>query len=156
VNTSTAVAILCNVTATGERVRWPDAKKAEALRIYEEQGAAAASAATGIPMATICSWARRSGKTAVTPERQERVESKRLTWDERRLDVAIGLGEVAQRAVERLLEHLDKTDLHETFAVLSTAIDRASVLGGAVGEPTSDRQRMIEEARERAGHLRAV
>jgi hypothetical protein len=139
-------------------VRWPEAKKAEALRIYEEQGAAAASAATGIPMATICSWARRSGKSAVSPERLERVESKRLTWDERRLDVAIGLGEVAQRAVARLLEHLDETSLHETFAVLSTAIDRASVLSGtATGAPvTPERQRMIEEARERAGHLHAV
>jgi transposase-like protein len=36
-------------------------QKAEALRLYEEQGTSAASEATGIPKSTIQSWARSSG-----------------------------------------------------------------------------------------------
>lgn len=36
-------------------------QKAEALRLYQEQGPAAASRATSIPKGTIVSWARRQG-----------------------------------------------------------------------------------------------
>ena len=41
--------------------KYTESKRQQALAIYQQEGAAAASKATGVPRGTISSWARRAG-----------------------------------------------------------------------------------------------
>lgn len=74
-----------------QRVHWTEAQRQQALEIYERDGAAEASRQTGIPVATISSWARRAGRTAITPEREAAIAAKNLTLAQRKGQLADGL-----------------------------------------------------------------
>lgn len=77
--------------------KWTDDQRTEALRIGRSEGWAAAARQTGIPKATISSWARRQGvATSVVVEREEAVEASALVAEQRRLDLAEAmLGDIA-------------------------------------------------------------
>lgn len=69
--------------------RWTDDQRTEALRIGRSEGWAEAHRQTGIPRATIASWARRQGvQTNVVVEREAAVETSALQAEQRRLDLA--------------------------------------------------------------------
>jgi transposase-like protein len=120
------------MTAPLQRTRWTAAQKAEALRIYQDQGAAAASEATGVPIATISSWARRAGKTAVTPERQARVAAKQLTIAERKGELVVGmLDDIVKLRGQLFAEYVEKkpmivSDGHKEGSHIAVASVRLS------------------------------
>lgn len=72
------------------------AERKRALDLYAEQGPAAAARAAGIPAATIRSWAKRNGAQPLRDERTRAgTEAARLTWEQRRAELTVRLGEVA-------------------------------------------------------------
>lgn len=121
-----------------QRTRWTDAQKVEALRIFREHGAAAASDATGIPIATISSWARRSGQTAITPQRQERLVAKQLTIAERKGALVVGMLD----DIEKLRSQL----FAKTVEKKAMAIDKELVIASVkLTQPTySDQNRIVD------------
>lgn len=72
--------------------RWTDEQREEALRLFRSHGPAEAARQTGIPKATVASWARRQRvQTNVVVEREEAVEASALQAEQRRLDLAEGM-----------------------------------------------------------------
>lgn len=134
------------MTAPLQRTRWTAAQKAEALRIYQEHGAAAASEATGVPIATISSWARRAGKTAVTPERQARVAAKQLTIAERKGALVVTM----MTDVERLLGQLFVATVEKKAMVVSDGAREGSHIEVAevkLTQPSyADQNRIVDSA----------
>ena len=69
--------------------KWTDEQRDEALALHRSHGPAEASRLTGIPKATVASWARRKGVETNAPvEREAAVESASLAAEQRRLDLA--------------------------------------------------------------------
>lgn len=150
---STLTATLCNV----QRVQWSESQKQRAMEIFERSGAAEASKQTGVPIATISSWARRSGQSAVTPERAARVASKSLTLAERRQQ----LGETFLAKAEMLINCVrsadDAIDRKRGIEAARVAAEAAQLL---TGEATSRVETVNAEAQAAAAdvvrQLRAV
>lgn len=144
------------------RARYTDDERSRALELAARVGVGEASRLTGIAKGTIGSWAHRAGTTvANTPERAELVRVAQMAWAERRAGLADELGHIAGRAVTLLLARIEDEDIgnRDLVAAVSALIDRAQLLsGGATGrqETLVTRAQALEEARERAGHLRAV
>lgn len=146
------------------RVRWPEATKDDAIRLAEQHGVGEASRRTGVPVGTIASWLNRKGIRPATPEdRSDGIVAAQLAWEERRTLVATKLGEVADKAVAVLLDKLAGGDVTvaQTLDVLEAAVGKAQLLTGAAqtrteSTVTNTKTKLIEEARVRAGHLRAV
>jgi len=81
---------------------YTDLQRQTALALYAERGPAAAARATGIPSATIRSWAKRSGAQRLRSEKgRAGTEAARLTWEQRRAELTVRLGEVAAGHLER-------------------------------------------------------
>lgn len=145
-----------------QRLRWPEAAKQQALHLLAEVGAAEASRITGIPAGTISSWGNRTGTPSAPTQRAEQIVAAQLEWAERRTHVATRLGAVADKAVEVLLSKLDNNDITvaQTLDVLEAAVGKAQLLTGEAQTRTEStvttKAKLIEEARERAGTLRAV
>jgi hypothetical protein len=74
-----------------QRNQWTELQKQRAMELFEQHGAAEASKQTGIPIATISSWARRAGKTASSPERSAQVAAKLHTIAERKGALVLGM-----------------------------------------------------------------
>lgn len=88
--------------------RWTDEQRDEALRLFRSHGPAEASRLTGIPKATVASWARRHQvQTNVVVEREEAVEASALQAEQRRLDLAASLLGDVQGLRARLFAPLD-------------------------------------------------
>ena len=90
----------------GSRRSYTDAERQKALDLYIEVGPAEASRRTGVPAATIRSWALRAGATVARPRTQAAtaaVEAARLTWAQRRAEVAALASEVAIDSGRRAL-----------------------------------------------------
>ena len=91
---------------SSKRTPWPRELKAEALRIWREQGPAAASKATGIPNGTIGAWAARAAlqplhRNRVPLEALEVVRAQRAALRE---ELELRMLEVALRLVKRIEE----------------------------------------------------
>lgn len=92
---------------TPKRTTWPVAVQAEAMRMYVTDGPHAAARATGVPYATVASWARRRGlhmvdqNTRVPVEAIEALRARRAVIREE-----LGLRMLAQalRLVQRMEE----------------------------------------------------
>src|SRR5215210_4323287 len=96
---------------------------------YTSVGPSEASRQTGIPSGTIRSWARRAGATDGRREAAAAaVDSARLTWAQRRAEVATAAGEAAAEAVEAIRaaigagQHRAASNLSRAFAI---AVDKA-------------------------------
>lgn len=90
--------------STRARTSWPPELKAEALRIWQAEGPAAASKATGIPNGTIGAWAVRA---ALQPLHRNRVplaalEVIREQRAAMREELELRMLEVALRLVQRI------------------------------------------------------
>lgn len=130
------------------RRTWTDQQKTQALDLYVDHGAAHAEARTGIPAATIRSWAHRNGLAARCNEnRRAQVEATKLAWAERRGVMVEEIGAAAHMALAQTVAALeigrgrDAKDLATTMAIL---VDKAQLLAG---DPTV-RQATFHEARE--------
>lgn len=142
-----------------QRRQYTPEQRTEALQLLATVGKAEAARQTGIPPGTIASWGSRNGVRAVD---NERVQAARQAWTERRVVLADTLGEVADQAAMKLLDlvQADDVSVGELTRALAVVVDRAQLLSGdatARNETTMvTRQQMLEEARERGAHLRAV
>ncbi|WP_087483985.1 hypothetical protein [Brachybacterium massiliense] len=96
-----------------DRRTYTPAEKAEALKLYEEQGPTAASEQTGIPKGTIASWAMRAGlQTDRTPKTAAATQAASVDAASVRQGVASKSISAADKAVTAILDRLD-TEAHE-------------------------------------------
>jgi len=110
---------------------YSSAQRTEALRLYAERGPAEAARATGIPAATIRSWAKRSGAQPLRSEKgRAAVEASRLSWEQRRAELTVRLGEVAAGLLERAAASGDAQKAKALMVALAVAIDKAELLSG--------------------------
>jgi transposase-like protein len=137
------------------RRRYSDDQRVEALRLYVEVGPAQAGRRLDIPAATIRKWAERSD----VPLRQERtcvaaaaVEGARLTWAQRRADVAQRSGYAAACFLERAIEAGPRAaaDLMRAFKI---AVDSAQLLGSGPPDEEVDQQKVDDELKDLLGTL---
>lgn len=145
------------------RRRFTDAEKAHALDVYATEGPAEAARQTGIPKGTIASWAHRTGTQTVCNERAAaRVEAAQMKWAERRQAMVDRIGTIAEKALTVVEDNLDlgttskAKDAATTMAIL---VDKAQLLGGDATTRHENRElrdRLLDEAREHARHLRSV
>lgn len=145
------------------RTRYTPEQKAEALALYAEHGAAETARRTGIATGTIQSWASRTGvATACNEQRKANVEALQARWAERRAIMVDEIGVVAHMALAQVEQAVaggigrDARDFATTMAIL---VDKAQLLAGDATERRESkvvRDRLLEEAREHARHLRSV
>ncbi len=140
-------------------------QKADALASYVEHGAAETARRTGIPEGTLVSWAHRNGVQSVATERtQAAVQAMQAKWAERRAVMVDEIGAVAHMALARVEQSIakenpsgrDAKDFATTMAIL---VDKAQLLGGDATTRHENRElrdRLLNEAREHAQHLRSV
>lgn len=119
--------------------KWTDEQRAQALRLYDEVGACEAGKRTGIPQATISSWARRTGVQSSAPAATKAaVDHLVLKWAERKLLLTDKLGYLAERLIDRALD-ADARDVAHFATGLDKAIANAQLLaGGATGRIEHD------------------
>lgn len=152
-----------------QRTQWTDAQKAEALRIFREGGAAEASKQTGIPIATISSWARRAGVRVTESDRPAQLEARRLTIAERKGALVVGMLDDIERlrtqlfapTVEKKAMVVDKelviaevklpqptyADQNRIVASLTTLLDKVLLLSG---DATARIEQTGQQAADRA------
>jgi hypothetical protein len=118
-------------------------RRAEALRIAAEEGAAAAARQTGVPAATIRSWRRRDGQAGppagVDP----------AAWAELKETAARDTWEAAQSALTKVNELLaaGKTaDAQKAALTMAIALDKSLLLEAAAAAATERRARITQEA----------
>jgi hypothetical protein len=105
-------------------------QRARALDLYAKDGPAAAARATAIPPATIRSWAKRSGAQPLRDERTRAgTEAARLTWEQRRAELTVRLGEVAADLLERAATG-EAQEAKALMTATAIAIDKAQLLTG--------------------------
>ena len=115
----------------GHRTYTPEQKE-QALALYREHGPGEASSRTGIPGATIRSWARRSGLTSPRADRAAAgAEAARLTWAQRRAEVALRSGEAAAEFIERAVRTEKAREGSDWMRAYALAVDKAQLLDGA-------------------------
>src|SRR5262249_6657783 len=110
--------------------QYTDEDRAKALELYLQHGAATAAEQTGIPVGTITSWATRQGLSELrTIEAKRAAEGARLTWAQRRAQVALEAGEAAHEftARARMAKPRDARDL---MAAADMAVKNAQLLDG--------------------------
>jgi hypothetical protein len=132
------------------QTKYRNAQRAEALELYVEHGPAEASRRTSIPRATISQWARRAGVTVTRRQRTAAAtETARLTWGQRRADLAVRLGEVASDLLERIHD-AEPGEARALARPLELCIEKAELLSGGVTSrneqvSSSDIDREIED-----------
>lgn len=83
-----------------KRKVYTDEQKQEALAVYKEKNARAASEATGIPLKTIASWAARAGLTSDANEKRIASRDKaRLHFEARRENLKVLMVKEAERCL---------------------------------------------------------
>lgn len=142
------------------RRTYTDDEKTAALELYTEQGPTAVQNAMGIAKATVSNWAKAAGVTTVRNENASvRIEAARLTFEERRVNLAHGLlddisrlrsqlfAPVVQRQAMAISDgrdcgshaeivdiRLDQPTFAEKKAILTSigiAVDKVQLLSGA-------------------------
>lgn len=103
------------------RRRYSDDEKAEALRIYRDEGTTAAAKKTGIPKPTISSWARRGGMHTVRNQKTAAAtEAATLDAAAARATVAANTIRAADKAAATILERLESEALTIPLRELAT------------------------------------
>lgn len=111
--------------------RYTDDERAAALEHYLAHGPAEASRLTGIPAATIRSWASRENLTDTRNATvAAAVAARKLTFEERRAALADRLLAEAEIALEHELGRLDHADLRDLVGARTRAIHDHLLLAG--------------------------
>ncbi len=119
----------------GARRNYTEKARADALRLYVEHGPAEASRRTGIPAATIRKWAEQAGRASTRSQSAAvACRAARLTWAQRRAEVAVRAGEAAGEFLERAVGAERPRDARDAMAAFSMAVDKAQLLDGAATE----------------------
>ncbi len=116
--------------------RWDADTKATALRIYAERGGPAASEATGVPVATIRSWAHRAATEAaavVATVTGRTIAQAGTDWPTRRAEL---LAELPDAIAETLVAYRRKVadgsgrDARDFSVALAVLVDKAQLIAG--------------------------
>jgi hypothetical protein len=131
---------------------YADAERNEALSLYLEVGAAEASRRCGVPAGTIRQWAHRRGlTTARTASARASVEAARLTWAQRRAEVATRAGEGAATFLDDAIAEKSARNRRDLMAAFKMAAEGAQLLSGGATERVELTE---EQRRERVRELR--
>jgi transposase-like protein len=118
--------------------KWTEAEKQRALELYAAEDVHAASQRTGVPVATIRSWAQRTTKAigragqSVTGAEIVVSRSARL-WTERRSEAVAEIGELVWLAFGKARECLESgrmRDLKDCAISIGILADKAELLSG--------------------------
>jgi hypothetical protein len=137
-------------------------QREEALTLYVEHGPAEASRRTGIPSSTIRAWGRKAGKTSPRAERAVAgAEAARLSWAQRRAEVALLAGEAAQELVEKMRASSKPREAADWSRAFAISVDKAQLLdGGVTGRvevsSAEERERRVGELRDELAARRAT
>lgn len=116
---------------------YTDEQREEALRLYADDGLAAAHNATGIPKQTIQSWAKRSGvRTSATQNMREANEAQSENFKARRNRIIGDLYGLAEDSVKLLKEPTQ----YQTILKGSMGVEGPEMPGFV---PAQDKQREI-------------
>jgi hypothetical protein len=124
------------------------------MALYVEHRPAETSRITGIRSDTIRKWAQRAGKTRQCSEvAAANVEAARLTWAQRRADVAKRSGEVAADFLERAAAETSARNGSDWMRAFHAAVEKAQLLdGGVTGRvevsTPEERERRVAELRK--------
>ena len=135
-------------------------ERARVAALVGEVGPAEAARRTGHPLGTVKSWARRAGVSSPDPAPEKAIATASVAWVQRRAALVDELGRAAVRAIERVNERLDAdttSGLRDLAVSAAVMIDKAQLLSGGAtdrAETRVTREQMLEEARQRADHLR--
>lgn len=138
-------------------------EKAAALDLYATEGPSAVQTKLGIPKATVSDWARANNvRTFGTERTQAATAAHEARWAERRALMVDEIGHVAHLALGKAESSVragkprDAKDYATTLAIL---VDKAQLLGGDATTRHENRElrdRLLEEARTNARHLRVA
>lgn len=144
---------------------YTDEDRANALAIWTDSGAAAASTITGIPAGTIACWASRRGLQRFGPERtRAAVEALQhqadQTWAEKRAELVHKLAGFADAALEAALDSLEDGNLRmakEGMLAVAIAVDKTQLLtGGATGRHENETSVTVKQTMAEAGRARVM
>jgi transposase-like protein len=122
--------------ASPQRTYTPEQRE-EALRLVAEHGPAEASRRLTIPAGTVRSWAWRYGVATPVPESERTraaTDAAKLSWAQRRLELAKETGAVAADLLERIREATKAADVRSLASGFGVLVEKAQLLDGAVTE----------------------
>lgn len=132
---------------------YTDAQRKAALALHVEHGPTEAARQTGIPDATIKSWARRRGVRTASRDHpmREAVAVAELSWARRRARLTDDTGTAAAEILERLRSARTALEAHRLAMTLGILIEKCQLLDGSA----TARLEVSDEARRaRVGELR--
>ena len=140
----------------------PPELRARALALYRgEVGPAEAARRVGVPPATVRGWAHRAG---VSSERAAHAragaKAARLTWAQRRAEVARDSGDAAAELLARMRKARKPREAADWSRAFAIAVDKAQLLGGgATGRvevsTAEEREQRVRELRDELAARRA-
>lgn len=143
--------------------KWDEATKSRALELFAERGGAAAEVATGVPQATIRSWARRTVQAVEVTAGVELVAHD-VPWRERRAVVLAKTGDLVVLGIEetrKAFENGKLRDARDGAVAVGILIDKAQLLSGlatdrresmSVHLSGAEVQSQIKELEQELGH----
>jgi hypothetical protein len=139
--------------ASTQRIYTPEQRE-DALRLIADVGPAEASRRLEIPAGTTRSWAWRHGVATPVPESERTraaTDAAKLSWAQRRLELARETGAVASELLERMRDATKAADVRSLATAFGVVVEKAQLLDGAATERVE-----ISEAdrRERVAALR--
>ncbi|MBA3261438.1 MAG: hypothetical protein H0T69_02960 [Thermoleophilaceae bacterium] len=142
------------MAADGQPRTYTAAEREEALRLYLDMGPAEAGRRLSIRPGTIRQWAFKAG---LTDKRHATARAgaaaARLTWAQRRADVARRAGDAAALFVEDAIASDKARDRRDLMASFKMAAEGAQLLSPAAGRPAGERR--VAWTRRGRRHVRA-
>ncbi len=136
-------------------------QREQALALYVEHGPAEASRRCGVPSATIRGWAMRAGMSSPRAEQAKAgAQAAKLTWAQRRAEVALGSGEAAAELLTRIRKTTKPREAADWSRAFAICVDKAQLLdGGATGRvevsSAEEREQRVRELRDELAARRA-
>jgi len=132
---------------------YTDAQRKAALALHVEHGPAEAARQTGVPAATIKSWARRRGVRTASRDHpmREAVAVAELSWARRRARLTDDTGAAAAEVLERLRHSTHALEAHRLAMTYAALVEKAQLLAGSA---TARLEVSEDERRSRVKEMR--
>lgn len=150
----------------GDAARKPpytDEQREEALRLYADHGPGEASRRCNIPSATIRSWAHRAGLShsgPVSEQTKAATDAARLSWAQRRFELARETGAAAADLLERIRAARKSTDVRALATAYAALVEKGQLLDGAVTQRVEvaegERVERVKALRDQLAERRAA
>lgn len=139
-------------------------QRAEAVAMYAEHGPSYVEREMGIPKGTVTKWGQADGvETRFIENAEANVQASCLKWEQRRADLVHKMGELAEKAMQRVedslyeIEHITDHKGNEIDArytansakgyatTMAILVDKAQLLSGAA---TTRNESIVFDARD--------